>query len=101
MNFSDSLLPFQGKFTNLGKYPWVSFYEDVDGRNQIDLILHENGVLGPIQFCRNSNPSPKAIESLEAFKTCGQPVEQSTVFCMTDSVRTDGPDRLIAPIWSL
>lgn len=88
-------------FGNLGKNPWISFYEDVDGRNQIDLILHENGVLWPIQFCRCSKPSPKAIESLEAFKTCGQAVGQSIVFCMTDTVKVDVADRLIASIWSL
>lgn len=69
-------------YWNNGVNPNVWFYRDID-KNEVDLVIEENGVLHPIEIKKSSNPSKRDISGFEALrKLKGVKVGNGAVVCM-------------------
>ena len=69
-------------YWNNGVNPNIWFYRDID-KNEVDLVIEENGVLHPIEIKKSSNPSKRDISGFEALrKLKGVKVSNGAVVCM-------------------
>lgn len=69
-------------YWNNGVNPNVWFYRDID-KNEVDLVIEENGILYPIEIKKSSNPSKRDISGFEALKKVkGVNVGNGAIVCM-------------------
>ena len=64
-----------------GKQPDIYYYRDKDKR-EIDVLLHENGTLYPIEIKKKSNPDKGDIKAFSVIETLKQKRGTGAVVCM-------------------
>lgn len=64
-----------------GKQPDIYYYRDKDKR-EIDVLLHENGTLYPIEIKKKSNPDKGDIKAFSVIETLKQKRGTGAVACM-------------------
>lgn len=64
-----------------GKQPDIYYYRDKDKR-EIDVLLHENGTLYPIEIKKKSNPDKGDIKASNVIETLKQKRGSGAVVCM-------------------
>lgn len=64
-----------------GKQPDIYYYRDKDKR-EIDVLLHENGTLYPIEIKKKSNPDKGDIKAFNVIETLKQKRGSGAVVCM-------------------
>lgn len=78
---------------NVGRDPRLYFYRDRLGV-EIDLLLERNGILGPVEIKKNTNPSVMDIKAFDKVNAAGISLGNGAVVCpaekampLTDSVK--------------
>ncbi|MDR2866260.1 MAG: ATP-binding protein [Methanomassiliicoccaceae archaeon] len=83
-------------YRNIGREPPIYFYRDADKR-EIDLIMHQDGTLYPIEIKKTSSPNAadvKHFETLKRFTTLK--VADGGIICTYDKVmHLSGGNRII------
>lgn len=64
-----------------GKQPDIYYYRDKDKR-EIDVLLHENGTLYPVEIKKKSNPDKGDIKAFNVIETLKQKRGSGAVVCM-------------------
>jgi len=73
-------------YYNAGLTPSLYFYRDADGR-EVDLIIHQDGVLYPVEIKRTSSPNERDIKHFEALrKFTTLDVASGALICTYDKV---------------
>lgn len=75
-------------YRNVGREPPIYFYRDTDKR-EIDIVIHQNGMLYPIEIKKTSSPNIgdiKNFETLKKFTTLE--VADGAVICTYDKILT-------------
>lgn len=68
-----------------GKKPPFYFYRDQDGK-EIDLLIHINGKLYPIEIKKSSNPNKNDIRHFSTLNRFQIPIGQGAVICLDDKI---------------
>jgi predicted AAA+ superfamily ATPase len=83
-------------YQNAGREPPIYFYRDADKR-EIDLLIHQNGSLYPIEIKKTSSPNAgdvKHFETLKRFTTIK--VAPGALICTYDKVLSlNGTDKIV------
>ncbi|TCD47128.1 ATP-binding protein [Chlorobium sp. N1] len=56
-----------------GKHAPLYYYRDKDG-NEVDLLVHQDGTLHPIEIKKSANPGKEAVRHFRALKAIKQPI---------------------------
>ncbi|HEX3043194.1 MAG TPA: DUF4143 domain-containing protein [Bacillota bacterium] len=85
-------------YYNAGKRPPLYYYRDKDQR-EIDLIIHANNVLYPIEIKKSGNPSKDALRHFEVLSRTGLEVGSGSVICLSqDAIPLDEKNWAV-PAW--
>lgn len=85
-------------YYNAGKRPPLYYYRDKDNR-EIDLIIHENDTLYPIEIKKSSNPGKESVQHFAVLRKTGLAVGEGSVICLTgDFLPVDGQNWHV-PAW--
>lgn len=71
-------------YLNAGKEPPVFYYRDKD-QKEIDLLIHQNGVLSPIEIKKAASPGKGAIKNFHVL----DPVSKGEFFGGMESLKTE------------
>lgn len=67
-----------------GKQPDIYYYRDKEKR-EIDVLLHENGTLYPVEIKKKSNPDKGDIKAFNVIETLKQKRGTGAVVCMAQT----------------
>lgn len=85
-------------YYNAGKRPPLYYYRDKDQR-EIDLIIHENDTLYPIEIKKSGNPPKEAVKHFSVLANTGLKVGNGAVICLaSDVIPLDGKNWRV-PAW--
>lgn len=85
-------------YLNQGKRPPLYFYRDKD-QKEIDLIIHENDVLYPIEIKKTSNPSREAVKHFQVLEKTGLKVGTGSVICLSSQLLPINSNNWAVPAW--
>lgn len=97
-------------YLNAGKEPPVYYYRDKD-KNEIDLLLYENGTLYPIEMKKSASPGRDAIKNFKLLKPATEPekygdaggmkamIGYGAVICMANELLPIDKNNWIVPAW--
>ena len=85
-------------YYNSGKRPPLYYYRDKDQR-EIDLIIHENNTLFPIEIKKSSNPGKDAIRHFNILHNTGLEVGTGSVICLASDLLPIDKDNWYVPVW--
>ena len=85
-------------YLNVGKRPPLYYYRDKD-QKEIDLIIHENDTLYPIEIKKSGNPSKKVVKNFTALKNTGLKVGSGSVICLASDLLPLNENNWIVPAW--
>lgn len=97
-------------YLNAGKEPPVYYYRDKD-KNEIDLLLYENGTLYPIEMKKSASPGRGAIKNFKLLKPATEPekygdaggmkamIGYGAVICMANELLPIDKNNWIVPAW--
>lgn len=78
-------------YLNAGKQPPLYYYRDKE-KKEIDLLIHENGVLCPVEIKKAAAPGPEAVKHFKVLN----PVTEPERFGELEQCKTDiGPGAVI------
>ena len=85
-------------YTNAGIEPPLYFYRDKE-QNEIDLLIHENGTLYPLEIKKNADPSKNDIRAFELLDGIdGAKRGEGGVLCLYDRVIPLGERDRVVPL---
>ncbi|MDR2869885.1 MAG: ATP-binding protein [Deferribacteraceae bacterium] len=87
-------------YYNAGKQAPLYYYRDKE-QKEIDLIIHENGTLYPIEIKKSGNPSRSAIKNFSVLEKTGQKIGQGNVICLTKDMLPIDRDNFFVPAWMI
>lgn len=64
-----------------GKRAPIYYYRDKDTK-EIDLLIHQNGTLYPVEIKKSANPGKEAIRHFEVLQTLKQPIGQGCIISL-------------------
>ncbi len=97
-------------YLNAGKEPPVYYYRDKD-KNEIDLLLYENGTLYPIEIKKAASPGRDAIKNFRLLKPATEPgkygeadgmktmIGHGAVICMANELLPIDKNNWTVPAW--
>ncbi len=97
-------------YLNAGKEPPVYYYRDKD-KNEIDLLLYENGTLYPIEIKKSASPGRDAIKNFRRLKPATEPgkygeadgmktmIGHGAVICMANELLPIDKNNWTVPAW--
>ncbi|WP_434511194.1 ATP-binding protein [Desulfitobacterium sp. AusDCA] len=85
-------------YYNAGKRPPLYYYRDKDQR-EIDLIIHENSTLYPIEIKKSGNPSKDAIRHFSVLEKTGLNVGNGCVICLASDFLPIDKNNWLVPAW--
>jgi predicted AAA+ superfamily ATPase len=85
-------------YYNAGKRPPLYYYRDKDQR-EIDLIIHENNTLFPIEIKKSGNPSKDAIKHFSILANTGLEIGAGGVICLTNDLLPLNETNWYIPAW--
>ena len=82
-----------------GKNPQLSFYRDSD-RNEIDLLIYQNGKYYPIEIKKHGTPG---MQDIKAFKTFGgkEPLGYGCEICLTRDLQALSTNAIAMSVWDM
>lgn len=87
-------------YYNAGKRPPLYYYRDKDNR-EIDLIIHENNILYPIEIKKSSNPGKSAIKHFSVLQNTGLEVGEGSVICLSSDILPIDQQNWYVPAWMI
>lgn len=87
-------------YYNAGKRPPLYYYRDKD-QKEIDLIIHENNTLYPIEIKKSSNPGKDSVRHFEILKSTGLVVGEGNVICLTGDLLPLDNNNWYVPAWMI
>lgn len=85
-------------YYNAGKRPPIYYYRDKDNR-EIDLIIHENNILYPVEIKKSGNPGKDAIKHFSVLQNTGLEVGEGSVICLTSDFLPIDKQNWYVPAW--
>lgn len=85
-------------YYNAGKRPPLYYYRDKDQR-EIDLLIHENNLLYPIEIKKSGSPSPNAVKHFGVLANFGLEVGTGSVICLTNDLLPLDENNWYVPAW--
>ena len=82
-----------------GKNPQLSFFKDSD-RNEIDLLIYQNGKYFPVEIKKHGTPGPDDIKAFKTFarnETLGYGCE----ICLVQEKQPLSPNVIAIPVWDI
>ena len=83
-----------------GRTPNLFFYRDKDGK-EIDLLLHENRVLYPVEIKKTASPSTADIRHFGTLEKLGLAVGPGVLVCLTREAYPLGNGNIALPAWAV
>ena len=68
-------------FVHAGRQAPLYFYRDKE-QHEIDMLIHEGGVLHPVEFKRTASPSRNDVEQFGVLRRFGQPIGSGALLCL-------------------
>ncbi|WP_054695181.1 ATP-binding protein [Syntrophomonas palmitatica] len=87
-------------YYNAGKRPPLYYYRDKDHR-EIDLIIHENDTVYPIEIKKSSNPGKDAIRHFGALARIGLNIGEGGVICLCGELLPIDKQNWYIPAWMI
>jgi predicted AAA+ superfamily ATPase len=85
-------------YYSAGKRPPIYYYRDKD-KKEIDLIIHENNTLYPIEIKKSSNPSKSSIKHFSVLKNTKLEVGEGSVICLSNDLLPLNDKNWYVPAW--
>lgn len=85
-------------YYNAGQRPPIYYYRDKDQR-EIDLIIHENDTLYPIEIKKSGNPSKDSIKHFNVFANTNVKVGNGSVICLSNNLIPIDKKNWFVPAW--
>jgi predicted AAA+ superfamily ATPase len=85
-------------YYNAGKRPPLYYYRDKD-QKEIDLIIHENNTLYPIEIKKSSNPGQDAVRHYEVLKHTGLAIGEGSVISLSSQLLPVDKSNWHVPAW--
>ena len=85
-------------YYNAGRRPPLYYYRDKD-QHEIDLIIHENNTLYPIEIKKSGNPGRAAIKNFAVLATTGQNIGTGCVICLVKDLLPIDKNNWLVPVW--
>lgn len=97
-------------YLNAGKEPPVFYYRDKD-QKEIDLLLHYDGALYPIEIKKSASPGSEAVKHFKVLRPVSEPerfdepgstkqkIGTGAVICMTGDLLPIDRDNWYVPAW--
>jgi predicted AAA+ superfamily ATPase len=85
-------------YYNAGKRPLIYYYRDKDQR-EIDLIIHENDTLYPIEIKKSGNPSKDAIKHFNVLANTNVKIGNGSVICLSNDLLPIDKKNWFVPAW--
>jgi uncharacterized protein len=64
-----------------GKRATIYYYRDKDAK-EVDLLIHQNGTLYPVEIKKSANPGKDAICHFQVLQTLKQPIGQGCIISL-------------------
>lgn len=87
-------------YRHSGKTPNLFFYRDKDGK-EIDLLIHENRALYPVEIKKTASPSADDIRHFGTLKKLGLAVGPGVLVCLTREAYPLGNGNIALPAWAV
>jgi len=81
-----------------GKEPPLYYYRDCD-KKEIDLLIHQNGTLYPIEIKKSGNPKNTAIKNFSVLYKTKMIIGHGNVICLADDIYPIDKNNSIVPVW--
>jgi predicted AAA+ superfamily ATPase len=85
-------------YSNAGRRPPLYYYRHKDQR-EIDLIIHADDTLYPIEIKKSGNPGKDAVKHFRALANTGLKVGPGSVICLTKDLIPLDQDNWFTPAW--
>jgi predicted AAA+ superfamily ATPase len=85
-------------YYNAGKRLPLYYYRDKK-QWEIDLLIHENNLLYPIEIKKSGSPSPNAVKHLGVLANFGLEVGTGSVICLTNDLLPPDENNWYVPAW--
>lgn len=87
-------------YTNSGKRPPIYYYRDKD-QKEIDLLIHENDILYPIEIKKSGNPGKTAVRHFSILEQTGLTIGDGCVICLAGDMLPIDRKNWIVPAWTI
>ena len=87
-------------YYNAGKRPPLFYYRDKD-QKEIDLIIHENNILYPIEIKKSGNPGKTAVKHFEVLKHSGLEIGTGNIICLANDLLPIDKNNWYVPAWMI
>ncbi len=87
-------------YLNCGAESYLYYFRDKD-KNEIDLIIENDGALHPIEIKKSHNPTASMIKSFNLLDKATIPTGVGAIVCAKENLSAINKDNLIIPIWCL
>lgn len=87
-------------YFNAGKRPPLYYYRDKD-QKEIDLIIHENNILYPIEIKKSGNPGKIATKHFEVLKDTGLEIGTGNIICLANDLLPIDKNNWYVPAWMI
>jgi predicted AAA+ superfamily ATPase len=87
-------------YRHSGRTPNLFFYRDKDGK-EIDLLIHEDGVLYPVEIKKTASPSPTDIRHFGTLERLGPAVGPGALICLAREPFPLGNGNIALPVRAL
>ncbi len=85
-------------YYNAGKRPPIYYYRDKDNR-EIDLIIHENNTLYPVEIKKSSNPGKNAVKHFDVLEKTGLEIGEGSLVCLSADFLPIDKQNWYVPAW--
>ncbi len=72
-------------YSNAGEHFPGHFYRD-HGQREIDLVLHRNGTLYPIEIKKTASPHRESVSAFSSLDAFGMPIGPGAMICLADRI---------------
>ena len=87
-------------FLNVGREPPIYYYRDKD-KKEIDLLIHENGTLYPIEIKKSASPGRGSIKHFGVLKPVQDTERNGVVICMCNDLLPIDAANWYVPVWMI
>ncbi len=87
-------------YYNAGKRPPLYYYRDKD-QKEIDLIIHENNILYPIEIKKSGNPGKTALKHFEVLKHSSLEIGTGNIICLANDLLPIDKSNWYVPAWMI
>lgn len=85
-------------YRNAGREPPMYFYRDVE-RREIDIVLHQDGTLFPVEIKKTSSPNLNDVKQFEALRrSTTMNVAEGTLICTYDKILALKGNNKVIPV---